>query len=302
MMEEQESRMGNQGKRNSSVRTAAHGVLAACFVLVTVCTGYAGDVQVGTISGQLMLKGGGAMRNGMVYLYRADKGPLPSYDRYWRVPDFNTSTDDAGRFSAELPEGKYCLGAVMREAPRQIGPPKEGDFFFISLDRRGMPKKYSVKKNRRLDIGVLAEAAPYKKPAINKGMTAIEGYIMDEDNRPVEGALVVAFMTPTIIGKPLFASDKTASDGKYILRVHKGGNYYLKLRNGYGGGPPVDSEIVDRYGELTPDSQLGKVTVRTGTIVRGINLKGIQFPGRGPQTEESQVAEEEQMKDTGEKE
>ncbi|KAF0217380.1 MAG: hypothetical protein FD174_3346 [Geobacteraceae bacterium] len=267
-------------------RLVSIAVVSLC-ILAVFGMSHAEDVKVGTVSGQLMIKGGGPMSGGMVFLYNIATGPPPSSDKYWRVPDFVAETDDKGRFSVELLEGKYCLGAIKREAKKLIGPPIEGDYLFISRDEKGTPREYVIKKGEKLDVGVIAEAVPYKRSVVKEGITAIEGYVQDADGKPVEGVLVFAFVTPTIVGKPLFVSDKTAKDGKYILRVHAGGNYYLKTRNVYGGGPPLSGEIVDSYGEQAPVAPV-EVRVKTGEIVKGINLKGVKFPGRGPNTRELQ--------------
>lgn len=263
-------------------------VSAACIslcILVTFGQSFAKE-KVGTLSGQLMIKDDGPMGEGMVFLYNAETGPPPSRDKYWRVPDFVAEIDAKGRFNVELLEGKYCLGAIKRLAAKQIGPPAEGDYFLISRDENGSPKVYAVKTGEKRDIGIIAEAVPFKKPVATGGITAVEGNVMDAEGKPVEGALVFAFVTPNIVGKPMFVSDRSAKDGTYRLRVHEGGTYYLKTRNVYGGGPPLSGEVVDIYGERgqVARGQVAPVvvTVKTGETVKGINLKGIPFPGRGP--------------------
>jgi len=255
-------------------------------VLVLSGTGLAEDVKVGAMSGQLMIKGGGPLSGAIVFLYNTETGPPPSHNKYWRVPDVVGDADDRGRFSTELVEGTYCVGAIKRAGKRQLGPPFEGDYFILSLDEKGAPKKYQVKKGEKLDIGVLSEAVPYKKADVKEGITAVEGYVLDGQGRPVEGALVFAFATSTIVGKPLFVSERTAKDGKYLLRVHEGGSFYLKIRSTYGGGPPVAHEVLDSY--VQEPAALLKVTVKTGEIAKGINLKGMEFPGRGSRAPEVQ--------------
>jgi hypothetical protein len=80
-----------------------------------------------------------------------------------------------------------------------------------------------------------------------------------------------------MVGKPLFISEKTGKDGRYILRVHQGGNYFLKIRNSYGGGAMKAGEIMGSYGQEKPMA----VEVKTGAVAKGINITGISFPGQG---------------------
>lgn len=266
-------------------------IAIAVFLLcvpVALSISHAEDMNTGTISGQLMIKDGAPMSGGLVFLFSVQK-PLPSYDKYWRIPDFVIKMDDKGSFKADVLTGTYCLGAIKRAGMKtQIGPPVEGDYFFISQDGKGSPKKYTVQEGKTLDIGVIAEALPYKKSVVKEGITAIEGHVFDTDGSPVEGAIVFASLTQTIIGKPLFASEKTAKDGKYLLRVHEGGVYYLITRNVYGGGPPMAGEVLSTHSEKSSELDLIKITVNTGEIKREVDLKGKKFAGRGPNAPEIQ--------------
>jgi hypothetical protein len=267
-------------------------IAIAVFLLCVPATfsiSHAEDMKTGNIAGQLMIKGGAPMSGGLVYLFSVDK-PLPSYDKYWRIPDFVINMDEKGSFNADVLTGTYCLGAIKRAGIKtQIGPPAEGDYFFISQDEKGSPRKYTVNKGEKLDIGVIEEASPYKKSDIKEGITAIEGYIFDEDGKPVEGSLVFASLTPTIVGKPLFVSERTAKDGKYLLRVHEGGVFYLITRNVYGGGPPMEGEVLSTHSEKSSETDLIKITVNTGEIKKGVDMKGKKFSGRGPNAPEVQT-------------
>lgn len=240
------------------------------------------EVKTGTLSGQIMIKDGGPMAGGMLYFFDDAAGPPPSATKYWRVPAEIFNIDNNGRFTAELPEGKYYLGAIKKTSGEPIGPPQEGDLFFISQDGKGNPKMHTVKKGETTDLGIISGAVPFNRASLAKdGITAIEGAILDVDGKPVEGALVFAFMTQTMAGKPFFVSDKTGKDGRYIMRVQAGGKYYLRVRDSYGGGPPVAGNIMGIYGENEPVA----VNVKTGQTEKGINIKVMKFAGRGPKKE-----------------
>lgn len=260
--------------------------MASVFLFVCVLTGaaFAHDepqaVKRGTISGQIMSKSGGPMAGGTVFFFNDASGPPPSSSRYWRVPDEAFEVDNNGRFTAELSEGKYYLGAIRKLTGEPIGPPQEGDLFFISQDKTGKPKQHVLKKGETMDIGIVAEAAPFSRATLAKeGITSVEGAILDAEDKPVEGVLVFAFMTQNMVGRPLFISDKTGRDGRYLLRVYEGGKYYLRVRSNYGGGPPAEGEIMGVYRDNEP------VVVKTGESKKGVNIKASKFPGRGPKKE-----------------
>ena len=60
------------------------------------------------------------------------------------------------------------------------------------------------------------------------------------------------------------------------LRVHDSGNYYLRVRSVYGGGPPAIGEIIGVYGEKKPIP----VMARKGEKVQGVNISVRRFYGK----------------------
>ena len=239
----------------------------------------ADELKTGALTGQMKVKGGGPLANGQVFLFRKTSGPPPSPDRYWRVPDEVVTTDGEGRFTVQLLEGSYYLGASKRPAGREIGPLRDGDYYLPSDIQGGKVWEFAVKSGKTTKAGIIAEIVPYRKDA-NKGdapLTAIEGVVTDADGKPVERVMVFAFVSPGMIGKPLYVSERSGKDGRYVLRVHSGGTYYLKARDLYGGGAPKPGEFMGGYGktEATP------VVVKTGETVKGIDLWGVRFEGRG---------------------
>ncbi len=239
-------------------------------------------VKTGSISGQLLTTAGEPLAGGMVYFFDTAVGPPPAHEKYWRVPDFMKRLDTEGKFTMELPEGRYYMGATRKLTGKPVGPPREGDYFFISTDDKGVPLTYSVKSNSTIDVGKLAKAVPFKISTVNygKGITAFEGVVLDDEGKPVENAFVFAFVSAAKVGRPLFTSDPTGRDGKFILRVHDSGRYYLKVRSMYGGGPPVAGEIIGNYGEKEPLA----VSIQKGNRLTGLAIKVKKFPGRGPQS------------------
>ncbi|UCD34817.1 MAG: carboxypeptidase regulatory-like domain-containing protein [Nitrospiraceae bacterium] len=237
------------------------------------------DKPTGTITGRIMVKDGVPLAFGQIMLYDALTGPPPLPHKYERTPDISKTIDAEGRFTVVLPEGRYYLGAVRRMSGERFGPPQEGDYIFRSLDDQGKPKEYLVQAGQILDLGTISEAIPLKAKdfSARRVTTAIKGYIIDMDGKPVEGAIVVAFVKPTIGGKPLFVSDRSDKEGKYILRVTEG-TYYLRARNSFAAGPPEPGQIVGYYGDGTP----APVVIEECEIKEGVNFRVIMFPGRGP--------------------
>lgn len=242
----------------------------------------------GKITGKFILEDGTSLSGGLVFFFNDAAGPPPSRDRYWRVSDYSAPLDNEGRFSLELPAGKYYLGAIKRiSGKKDIGPPEEGDFFFGAEDEKGLPKAYYVKDSEQTNLGTLTGAVPFKRANVKyrDGITAIEGTVLDTEGHPVNGALVFAYTAPSMTGKPLFASERTGSDGKYILRVHAGGTYYLKSRDKYKAGTPSTGDLAGSYGYEAFQAAVKKpgvgIDVKTGEIIKGIDIRTTRFSGRG---------------------
>ena len=257
--------------------------LASVLFVLFFLIGFTHAQETGRITGKLLTKDGGmTMGGGLVHFFDAETRSIPKPDKYWRVPDEIANIDENGEFTVKLREGKYYMGAIKRTSGiKDVGPPLKGDLFFTSSDEKGSLKVYYVKKGKEINLGTISEATPYKGWSIKDNFTSIEGRVL-VDGRPVEGALVLGYISPTMIGKPDFVSERADKDGKYILRVPEGGSYYLMARDIYGGGPPVEGAIVGVYGAKKMPTA---VTVKTGESTKGIDIKVIMFPGRGPREE-----------------
>ena len=252
-------------------------ILFSLLILLSAVPLYAEKFETGLISGQMMIKGGGSMSGGMIVFFKSDEGPVPNPNRYLRIPDEVADLDEEGRFRVVLPEGKYFMGAIKRMSGDMIGPPQDGDYFFISQDAEGLPFVYAIEKDKNLNIGIIAEAVPFKR-VVPEDATGIKGIISELNGNPVEGAIVFAYFTETMTGLPPFASYRTGKDGKYFISVSHAGKYYLRVRDKYGGGPPVSGAIMGGYGEEKP----APVTVKTGEITERMDIKVVRQMERGP--------------------
>lgn len=255
-------------------------------LLLTLLTGgpAAAAIPAGTLAGQIVGPDGQPLANGTVYFFSAAVGPPPAPERYWRVPDDLTQLDGEGRFAVQLLPGTYFVGAIKRQQGHEIGPPRDGDLFLTSRDAQGAPRPYTIMPGERHDAGVLTGVTVFRQATIKKtAITGIAGKVLAADGTPMAGALVFAFVTPTMIGRPLYVSDRTGKDGTYLLRVGDGGTYYLRVRDIYGGGVPTTGMLMGSYGGATPKP----VEVKAGAVTGGIDINAAPFtrptPGKkGP--------------------
>lgn len=246
----------------------------------TIC--FADEDKQETISGKWITKSYGPMTGAQVLLFNKAGGPPPSSDKFLRVPDVTTTIDSDGKFSALVAAGSYYLVMRKRANENTLGPPRDGDLQFYSRDKKGKARFYVVKAGRETNIGTISEATVFRKQQTKyeKGMTAIEGTVTDAEGLPVEGVRIFVYASPAMKGKPLYASEGTGIDGKYLINVNKAGTYYLKARTHYGGGQPQAGEFIGGYGEPTAPAI---VNVQQGEIRQGIGIKTDRFPGRGRQ-------------------
>ncbi len=261
--------------------------LTVFFFLIAAICASAQEVGKGKMVGRLLIEDGRPMSGGAVFFFNDATGPPPSQEKYWRVPDVVAAIGDGGRFSVELPAGRYYMGAMKRNSQeKNFGPPGEGDYFLKGQDPGNKPKTYIVKRGETTDIGTIAEGKPFKRTVVkySGGITAIKGVVRDAEGKPVEGVAVFGYKKSITREKPLFASDRTGADGKYTLRVSEGGKYYLKVRDVYGGGPPKNGEIIGNYWQGVPV----EASAETGEITEGIDISVTRFPGRGPHREPRQ--------------
>lgn len=71
-------------------------------------------------------------------------------------------------------------------------------------------------------------------------------------------------------GRPVFVSTRTDINGKYQLRVHDGGSFYLKVRSIFGGGAP-------KIGEYVSAEESVKVIIKKNQQLNGVLIKAKKF-------------------------
>jgi hypothetical protein len=226
--------------------------------------------KTGIIRGRVLLSSKKPMLDALVLFYAKENGPPPFPERYWRVPDAVVPVDSDGKFSAELEEGEYFVGAIGKESRKLVpGPPVEGDLLVFVKDMNGKPKVFSVKDGKKINIGTHMGFPYHKKPRdTNSKLTSIEGAVSKADGTPVSGAYVFAFHSSERGSKPVFASERADKNGKYFLRLSGEGTFYLRARDTYGGGKPQSGQVMGIYGGEEP----APISVSTGGRLQGIDI------------------------------
>jgi hypothetical protein len=110
----------------------------------------------------------------------------------------------------------------------------------------------------------------------DKGITAAEGLVVDSEGVPAPGVVVLAFTVPPAKERPLYISDRTGKDGKFILRIKDGGSYILRARDIYGKDPAAADASTFEY----EDSPPVPVSLKKGERMQGVTLKVGRRPGR----------------------
>jgi hypothetical protein len=233
----------------------------------------------GGIAGQIMIDDKRPMVDAVVLLFSDFSGPPPNPFKYWRIPDMGGGTDREGRFFIPLEDGTYYFMVAQKQANKEIGPPKESEYLYFHGDGSGNPLPVTVSEGRTVDLGRL-KGAFFWTPAMSeraKGITAIEGVVVDTAGKPVANLAVFAFYSPETRRRPAFVSDRTDADGRYVLRVAEGGDYWLRARGVIGGGAPATGEHLNTTDDFEPQM----VTLETGQKKTGVTIRVKVFEGIG---------------------
>lgn len=254
---------------------------AFLLVLLWASTVIATDNVSGRITGAWIPYKIGPISGGKIYAFNINAGPSPQRDRPTRVPDGVALTNAEGKFTLELAEGTYYLSTRKNLSGDAPGPPQEGDLYGLIRDGKGELVRYTVKRGKTTDIGILRQASVFKSRALKypADMTAITGTVKTFDGTPVAGAVVQVYDNGDVKGKPLYVSQQTGKDGQYVVQVGTEGTYFLSSRGGHGGGRLRAGDLLGVYG----GDAAKPVMVKKHGITKDIDIQVGQFVDNRPE-------------------
>ena len=185
-------------------------LLLACVIVVAIsgCQEQTATKQEstggqGVVSGKVVVP----LEDAYVYIYQ--KG----MDLYGPAFAVSKATGPDGQFEMPLPDGDYVLVVRKRVQGDAAGPVVAGDnkSEFIPVEVRGGRLEMMVEAP--LKIGDARQVAR-EGGSTSTGLT---GFVTDIDGKPVEGARVHVYDHVQMSERPKFVSEKTGSDGAYIV-------------------------------------------------------------------------------------
>ena len=196
-----------------------------------------------SLSGRVTREGEAAARV-FVYVYPENGGELmgPSYGEA-------VQTDADGRFTVELPAGRYALVARLRAAGGRSGELAPGD-----LNGVHPANPIDVKSGDRLqladlplvEVNAAVHARRQSQGFFEPTDTQLVGTVVDSDGQPVSGVYVFAYLDSRMVGKPVHIAAPTDATGGYRIFVADGGTYFVGARSAFG-GPLEPGEWVGTY-------------------------------------------------------
>jgi hypothetical protein len=170
-----------------------------------------------------------------------------------------------GRFYLDLDDGTYYLIARKRQGSRSVGPLKPGDLIGYAP-----ANPLRVRSGSAAFVPIPLLEVPDKISSLQSslfGATRISGRILDPAGAPVAGVRVLIYDQSQMLDRPLYVSQPTTADGRYVVSLPQGGLYYLAARNTLGGAPAPG----DLYGTYNLDPE-HKLQVADGAARDGIDM------------------------------
>lgn len=186
----------------------------------------------------------------------------------------SSPTDAEGRFTITAPAGTFYVVARKRMSGEPSGPLSPGDLF--SEHQRVVT---TVVEGRLsvVDLAVAPMKAPmfFKKAVVEQETrTGIRGVLVDAVGKPVPGSFAVAYTDADVKRLPDYASTLSDGQGRFVIYLPDGGDYYLGARV-HAWDMPHPGELYGKYGGDTPTP----VSVTKGDFVTDIKIVLTPFAG-----------------------
>jgi len=181
-------------------------------------------------------------------------------------------TNKDGEFSFNLEPGSYYVVARKRSGEDKMGPLGEGDFFGFAQDN---PVEVVNDSFTMISVNTVNKLMKVKEGGqdvtlggtVKAGETVIEGTVLGFDGKPVAGVYASAYRDSMMTQKPDFISKKTGPDGRYVINLSEGGEYFVGARNTIG-GPAEKGDLLGRYAGTEDHS----IKVKAGEKLKGIDI------------------------------
>ncbi len=231
----------------------------------------AADAPMSTVIGRIQASGVETYR-GVAALWDGSEERIPDPRRYTIIPYSVVPLAPDGSFEMKVRPGRYYLGAILRTTPGPaMGPPRPGDLIFLTPDKEGNALLVELQADTRIDVGTHAKSWRYAGFRADDGIR-ISGRVTDDQGEPVPNLLVFAFADRSVSEMPLAVSERTDAEGRYLLRLDRPGEVFLRVRENYGGGTPTQGGYMGVYGGRTPAllrvSEQGEITGIDVTVFR----------------------------------
>ncbi len=146
-------------------------------------------------------------------------------------------TDDKGYFSVDISEGSYYL-VFRKRYGSQFGPPSSGDLIGF------FPIMPLIIKKGGYKITAHAFKIPEKRDlSENRNLFKIKGRVLLKDGRAATDYYVGLYDNRELLGKPIFVSNPSDSNGEFTIFVKESGEYYVGIRKRLGDTPEADEEL-----------------------------------------------------------
>jgi hypothetical protein len=230
---------------------------------------HAGGEDIVNVKGKVIYEDNKYIK-GTIAFFDRDKGIIPDPIYYTKVPDEVLELRSDGSFEGTIKQAKYYVGIILNNTGKK-GPFKIGDRFYL-LKKDDKIFEVDLTNIKSYDFNNIS-IYPFELKEF-KFKTAIKGWVVDENNKPLSNVYVFAFLEGKNSKKPVYVSEPTDGNGIFLLRLGGGGRYILRVRNIIDGGPPKKGYITGTYGQ---HDNPNIIDVKDGEIISNIEIVANTF-------------------------
>ncbi len=194
-----------------------------------------------SISGIIYDESGVPLENAVVSVYLSNANLFHGPDNF-----SSNFTRKDGIFSIKnLSDGVYFLVARKRVGGTVTGPLMAGDY---NGEYENNPVK--IVNGKTVKIEIVAKKIEglmlFSPMHASKNRILIKGIVKDAAGKLLHGIYIMAYVNPTMQGRPDFISQPSNINGEFVLNVSSIGKYYLAAKQVFK-KPPVIGELVGTY-------------------------------------------------------